>query len=68
MHMYKSDAYKNKYLPYEYPVAVALNQLLWIEFEVTNTIGDLVVFAENCRATTSADPNSSPSYKFLKNG
>ena len=68
MHMYKSDNYRDKYSPSEFPVSVDLGQQLRIQVKVTDAIGDLVVFAETCRATLSTDPTSSPNYVFLKHG
>ena len=68
MNIYKSGGYQEKYQQDEYPVSVVLDQTLWIQYKVTNTIGNLVVFAENCRATLSTDPNSTPQYEFLTNG
>jgi len=68
MHMYKSVDYNQKYQPFEYPVTVSLNQPLWIMFEVVNATDLLVVFADTCFATPSANAYSYPKYEFLTNG
>ncbi|XP_031549144.1 ZP domain-containing protein-like [Actinia tenebrosa] len=68
MDLYQTSRYSTPYSPSAYPVVVYPNQPLWVQYEVKNTNADLVVFAENCRATPSNDPNASPQHVFLQRG
>ncbi|XP_031552328.1 ZP domain-containing protein-like [Actinia tenebrosa] len=68
MDLYQTSNYSTPYSPSAYPVVVYPNQSLWVQYEVKSTTFDLVVFAENCCANNSTNPDSFPQHVFLERG
>ncbi|EDO44277.1 predicted protein [Nematostella vectensis] len=68
MALYRNQSYSSLYVSREYPISIELNEPLYVEYSVTSSTANLVVFAETCRATTTGNPNTLPQYDFVKEG
>ena len=65
--VYKSSSYETAYENDEYPVEVILNDYMYFGYSVESG-ADLVIMAENCKATKGANFYSSPYYTIIENG
>ncbi|KAL9987824.1 hypothetical protein ACROYT_G002192 [Oculina patagonica] len=65
--VYRSSAYSTPYNDNEFPVEMTLNDYMYFEYSVDSS-ADLVIMAENCRATKNPDFYSSPHYTIIENG
>ena len=58
------------YLPYtenDYPIYIPLNEFLYVKYSVESS-ADLVIMAENCKATKYGNFYSLPQYTVIQNG
>lgn len=67
MDVYRSDAYAVPYTANDYPLQVSLNEYLYMEYSVESS-ANLVIMAENCRATKDGSFYSWPQYNIIQNG
>ena len=65
--VYDTSSYSTPYANGEFPVEVALNDYLYVEYSVKSSAA-LVVFAETCKATPGPSFYSSPQYLLIDNG
>lgn len=65
MDFYKSGSYLAPYT--EYPIQVGLNEYVYVQYSVESA-ADLVIMAENCRATKFGSYYSWPYYNLIQNG
>lgn len=64
--MYKDKTYKS--LQNNFPVAVKLNQSIYLEVNATSSDDDLVLLIDRCYATPTLDPNHHLQHLLIKNG
>ncbi|PFX27724.1 Oncoprotein-induced transcript 3 protein [Stylophora pistillata] len=67
MDFYKNSSFATHFTKQDYPLSVALNEYVYLQYSVVST-ADLVIMAENCKATKDASFYSWPQYTFLRNG
>ncbi|RMX46817.1 hypothetical protein pdam_00007662 [Pocillopora damicornis] len=67
MDFYKSSSFATPYTTQDYPLTVDLNEYVYLRYSVASS-ADLVIMAENCKATKDASFYSWPQYTFLQNG
>ena len=67
MDFYHNSTFATPYTKQEYPIIVTLDEYVYLQFDVESS-ADLVVMAENCKATKDASSYSWPQYAFLENG
>ena len=67
MDFYKSSSFATPYTTEDYPLTVDLNEYVYLRYSVASS-ADLVIMAENCKATKDASFYSWPQYTFLQNG
>ena len=65
MDFYTSESYNTPYT--EYPMEVGLNEYVFVQYRVEST-AQLVIMAENCRATKVGSFYSWPQYTIIRNG
>lgn len=65
MDFYKSGSYLAPYT--EYPIQIGLNEYVYVQYSVESA-ADLVIMAENCRATKFGAFYSWPYYNLIQNG
>lgn len=65
MDFYKSGSYLSPYT--EYPIQMGLNEYVYVQYSVESG-ADLVIMAENCRATKFGAFYSWPYYNLIQNG
>ena len=67
MDFYKSAAFTTPYTEKDYPIQVGLNEYVYVRYSVESS-GDLVIMAENCKATKVGSFYSWPQYNIIQNG
>lgn len=67
MDFYKNSSFATHFTKQDYPLSVALNEYVYLQYSVVST-ADLVIMAENCKATKDASFYSWPQNTFLRNG
>ncbi|PFX27722.1 Deleted in malignant brain tumors 1 protein [Stylophora pistillata] len=67
MDFYKNSSFATPFTEQDYPLSVALNEYVYLQYSVAST-ADLVIMAENCKATKDVSFYSWPQYTFLQNG
>ena len=67
MTIYRSSEYSTPYSDNDYPIEVSLNDYLHVEYSVEAS-ADLVIMAENCKATKDTSFYSWPQYSIIQNG
>ncbi|PFX27725.1 Deleted in malignant brain tumors 1 protein [Stylophora pistillata] len=67
MDFYHNSTFATPYTKQEYPIIVTLDEYVYLQFDVESS-ADLVIMAENCKATKDASSYSWPQYAFLENG
>ena len=67
MDFYKSSSFATPYTMQDYPLTVDLNEYVYLRYSVASS-ADLIIMAENCKATKDASFYSWPQYTFLQNG
>lgn len=67
MDFYKNSSFATPFAEQDYPLSVALNEYVYLQYSVAST-ADLVIMAENCKATKDVSFYSWPQYTFLQNG
>ncbi|XP_068721857.1 uncharacterized protein [Montipora capricornis] len=65
MDFYTSESYNTPYT--EYPMEVGLNEYVFVQYRVESA-AQLVIMAENCRATKVGSFYSWPQYTIIRNG
>ena len=66
-HFYESSSFTTPYTAQDYPLTVDLNEYVYLQYSVASS-ADLVIMAENCKATKDVSFYSWPQYTFLQNG
>nr|XP_058953254.1 ZP domain-containing protein-like isoform X2 [Pocillopora verrucosa] len=64
---YGNSSFATPLTEQDYPLSLALNEFVYLQYSVAST-ADLVIMAENCKATKDASFYSWPQYTFLQNG
>ena len=67
MDFYKTAAFATPYTDNDYPILVALNEYLYVKYSVESS-ANLVIMAENCKATRDGSFYSWPYYTIIQNG
>lgn len=67
MDFFKSDSFLSPYGEDDYPLELRLNEYMYVRYSVESS-ADLVIMAENCKATKSASMYSWPQYSIIENG
>ena len=67
MDFYKTAAFATPYTENDYPILVALNEYLYVKYSVESS-ANLVIMAENCKATKDGSFYSWPYYTIIQNG
>ena len=67
MDFYKTAAFATPYTENDYPIPVALNEYLYVKYSVESS-ANLVIMAENCKATKYGSFYSWPYYTIIQNG
>ena len=67
MDFYKTAAFATPYTENDYPILVALNEYLYVKYSVESS-ANLVIMAENCKATKYGSFYSWPYYNIIQNG
>ena len=67
MDFYRTAAFASPYSKNDYPIEVSLNENLYVMFSVESS-ADLVIMAENCKATKYGNFYSLPQYFIIQNG
>jgi len=67
MEFYRSAAYATPYNDNDYPIQVRLNGYIYVQYSVESS-ADLVIMAENCKATKDGSFYSWPQYNIIQNG
>jgi len=67
MDFYKTAALATPYTENDYPISVALNEYLYVKYSVESS-ANLVIMAENCKATRDGSFYSWPYYNIIQNG
>nr|XP_058953257.1 uncharacterized protein LOC131780658 [Pocillopora verrucosa] len=67
MDFYRNSSFATPFTEQDYPLSVALNEYVYLQYSVASS-ADLVIMAENCKATKDASFYSWPQYTFLRNG
>ncbi|XP_078357327.1 uncharacterized protein LOC144642207 isoform X3 [Oculina patagonica] len=67
MDFYKSSSFSTPYTDQDYPLEVELNDYMYVRFSVESS-ADLVIMAENCKATKYGSFYSWPQYTIIQNG
>ena len=67
MDFYKTAAFATPYTENDYPISVALNEYLYVKYSVESS-ANLVIMAENCKATKKGSFYSWPYYTIIQNG
>ena len=65
MDFYKTAAFGTPYT--SYLIEMSLNEYVYVEYSVESS-ADLVIMAENCKATKDESFYSWPQYSILQNG
>ena len=64
---YKSSSFDTPYSQQDYPLEVELNDYVYVRYSVESS-ADLVIMAENCKATKDGSFYSWPQYTIIQNG
>ncbi|XP_015763765.1 PREDICTED: uncharacterized protein LOC107342772 isoform X16 [Acropora digitifera] len=67
MDFFKSGSFLTPYRTADYPLQLRLNDYIYVRYSVQSS-ADLVIMAENCRATKDGSFYSLPQYKIIQNG
>ena len=67
MDFFKSGSFVVPYSTADYPLELRLDDYLYVRYSVESS-DDLVIMAENCRATDVGSFYSLPQYNIIKNG
>ncbi|CAH3033062.1 unnamed protein product, partial [Pocillopora meandrina] len=67
MDFYRNSSFTTPFTEQDYPLSVVLNEYVYLQYSVASS-ADLVIMAENCKATKDASFYSWPQYTFLQNG
>ena len=67
MDFYKTAVFATPYTENDYPISVALNEYLYVKYSVESS-ANLVIMAENCKATKYGSFYSWPYYTIIQNG
>ncbi|XP_044165774.1 uncharacterized protein LOC114963363 [Acropora millepora] len=67
MDFFKSGSFLVPYSTADYPLQLRLNDYIYVRYSVESS-ADLVIMAENCRATKDGSFYSLPQYKIIQNG
>ena len=67
MDFYKTAAFATPYAENDYPILVVLNEYLYVKYSVESS-ANLVIMAENCKATKKGSFYSWPYYTIIQNG
>ncbi|CAH3042549.1 unnamed protein product [Porites lobata] len=67
MDFYKTAAFATPYAENNYPILVVLNEYLYVKYSVESS-ANLVIMAENCKATRDGSFYSWPYYTIIQNG
>ena len=64
---YKSSSFDTPYSQQDYPLEFVLNDYLYVRYSVVSS-AELVIMAENCKATKDGSFYSWPQYNIIQNG
>ena len=67
MDFYRNSSFTTPFTEQDYPLSVVLNEYVYLQYSMASS-ADLVIMAENCKATKDASFYSWPQYTFLQNG
>ena len=67
MDFYRTAAFATPYTENDFPISIPLNEFLYVKYSVESS-ADLVIMAENCRATKYGHFYSLPQYTVIQNG
>ncbi len=67
MDFYKDSSFATPYTENDYPLDMPLNDYVYLEYSVESG-ADLVIMAENCKATKDGSFYSWPQYTIIENG
>ena len=67
MDFYHSAAFETPYTEKDYPIQISLNEYLYVKYSVESS-ADLVIMAENCKATKDGSYHSWPQHHIIQNG
>ena len=67
MDFFKSGSFVVPYSAADYPLQLRLNDYIYVRYSVESS-ADLVIMAENCRATKDGSFYSLPQYNIIQNG
>lgn len=67
MDFYKDSSFATSYTEKDYPLDTSLNDYVYLGFRVESG-ADLVIMAENCKATKDGNFYSWPQYTIIENG
>ena len=67
MDFYRTAAFTTPYTENDYPIYIPLNEFLYVKYSVESS-ADLVIMAENCKATKYGNFYSLPQYTVIQNG
>ncbi|XP_073242010.1 ZP domain-containing protein-like [Porites lutea] len=67
MDFYRTAAFATPYTENDYPISIPSNEFLYVKYSVESS-ADLVIMAENCKATRYGNFYSLPQYTVIQNG
>lgn len=67
MDFYNDSSFATPYSDNDYPLDMALHDYMYLGFSVESA-ANLVIMAENCKATKGGNVYSWPQYNIIKNG
>ena len=68
MDFYETAAFSTPYTENDYAILVALNEYLYVKYSVESSVSnELVIMAENCKATRDGSFYSWPYYNIIQN-
>ena len=67
MDFFKSASFAAPHSEEDYPLHLTLNEYVYVRYSVESS-ADLVIMAENCKATKDGSFYSWPQYNIIQNG
>ena len=67
MDFFPSGSFVTPYTSNDYPIEMRMNDYIYVRYSVESG-ADLVIMAENCRATKDGSFYSWPQYTIIQNG
>ena len=67
MDFYDSSSFSTPYTQKDYPLEIPLDDYVYVGYSVESS-AELVIMAENCKATKDGSFHSRPQYTIMENG